>query len=101
MNDEFVCNVWLLSFLWSYVIHYHHDHDDAGHHQQVIISCPFKTLPGLEQYAVKNYAEAFEAFPRALAESSGVKEREVISNLYAAHNAGEKTIGFDIEVRLS
>jgi len=56
-----------------------------------------QTLPGLEQYAVKNYAEAFEAFPRALAESSGVKEREVISNLYAAHNAGEKTIGFDIE----
>ena len=57
-----------------------------------------QTLPGLEQYSVKNYAEAFEAFPRALAESSGVKEREVISTLYAAHNAGEKTVGFDIEV---
>ena len=59
-----------------------------------------QTLPGLEQYAVKKYAEAFEVFPRALAGSSGVKERELISNLYAAHNAGEKTIGFDIEVRV-
>ncbi|XP_065057019.1 T-complex protein 1 subunit theta-like [Rhopilema esculentum] len=56
-----------------------------------------QTLPGLEQYSVRKYAEAFEAFPKALAENSGTKATELISNLYAAHNAGEKTIGFNIE----
>lgn len=33
-----------------------------------------------------------------MAENAGVKARELISNLYAAHNNGEKNIGFDIEV---
>lgn len=56
-----------------------------------------QTIPGLEQYAVKKFAEAFEIFPRVMAENAGVKATELISNLYAAHNNGEKNIGFDIE----
>jgi len=56
-----------------------------------------QTVPGLEQYAIKKYSEAFEIVPRTMAENAGVKATELISNLYAAHNAGEKNIGFDIE----
>lgn len=56
-----------------------------------------QTIPGLEQYAIKKFAEAFEIVPRTMAENAGVKATELISNLYAAHNNGEKNIGFDIE----
>ena len=59
-----------------------------------------KTCPGLEQYAIKKFAEAFEAVPRALAENSGVKANELISKLYAEHHKGGKNMGFDIEVRV-
>ncbi|CAL8364789.1 unnamed protein product [Lota lota] len=56
-----------------------------------------ETCPGLEQYAIKKFAEAFEAVPRALAENSGVKANELISKLYAEHHKGNKNMGFDIE----
>lgn len=56
-----------------------------------------ETCPGLEQYAIKKFAESLESLPRALAENSGVKATELISKLYAAHQAGEKNVGFDIE----
>uniref|UniRef100_A0A8C5F369 T-complex protein 1 subunit theta n=1 Tax=Gadus morhua TaxID=8049 RepID=A0A8C5F369_GADMO len=56
-----------------------------------------ETCPGLEQYAIKKFAEAFEAVPRALAENSGVKANELISKLYAEHHKGGKNMGFDIE----
>uniref|UniRef100_A0A3Q2CGM2 T-complex protein 1 subunit theta n=1 Tax=Cyprinodon variegatus TaxID=28743 RepID=A0A3Q2CGM2_CYPVA len=55
------------------------------------------SCPGLEQYAIKKFAEAFEALPRALAKNSGVKGNELISKLYSAHHEGNKNIGFDIE----
>ena len=57
-----------------------------------------QSCPGLEQYAIKKFAEAFEAVPRALAENSGVKGNELISKLYAVHHEGNKNMGFDIEV---
>lgn len=57
-----------------------------------------QSCPGLEQYSIKKFAEAFEVIPRALAESSGVKGSELISKLYAAHHEGNKNMGFDIEV---
>lgn len=57
-----------------------------------------QTCPGLEQYAIKKFAEAFEAIPRALSENSGVKANEVISKLYAVHQEGNKNAGLDIEV---
>jgi T-complex protein 1 subunit theta len=56
-----------------------------------------KTMPGLGQYAVQKYAEALEVVPRTMAENAGVKPTELISNLYAAHSAGEKNVGFNIE----
>uniref|UniRef100_A0A7N6FAR2 T-complex protein 1 subunit theta n=1 Tax=Anabas testudineus TaxID=64144 RepID=A0A7N6FAR2_ANATE len=56
-----------------------------------------ESCPGLEQYAIKKFAEAFEALPRALAENSGVKGNELISKLYSAHHEGNKNMGFDIE----
>jgi T-complex protein 1 subunit theta len=56
-----------------------------------------QTIPGLEQYAIKKFSEAFEIFPRTMAENAGVKATELISNLYAAHNSGEQNIGFNIE----
>jgi len=56
-----------------------------------------QTIPGLEQYAIKKFSEAFEIVPRTMAENAGVKATELISNLYAAHNNGEKNMGFDIE----
>lgn len=56
-----------------------------------------ETCPGLDQYAIKKFAEAFEAIPRALAENSGVKANEVLSKLYAVHQEGNKNMGFDME----
>ncbi|XP_064208681.1 T-complex protein 1 subunit theta-like isoform X1 [Anguilla rostrata] len=56
-----------------------------------------ESCPGLEQYAIKKFAEAFEAVPRALAENSGIKGNELISKLYASHHEGNKNMGFDIE----
>ncbi|KAK2714890.1 T-complex protein 1 subunit theta-like [Artemia franciscana] len=55
------------------------------------------TCPGLEQYAIKKFAQALEVFPRTLAENTGVKPNEVLSRLYAAHEEGKKSEGFDIE----
>lgn len=43
------------------------------------------TLPGLEQYAVRNFALALESFPKALADNSGHKSAVVISKLLEAH----------------
>ena len=45
--------------------------------------------PGLPQYAIKKYAEAFEVIPRTLAESAGLDATEVLAALYTAHqNSG-------------
>ncbi|KAK3923082.1 T-complex protein 1 subunit theta [Frankliniella fusca] len=54
------------------------------------------TRPGLEQYAVKKFAVALEGFAKILAENTGVKANELVSKLYAAHEEGQKTTGFDI-----
>lgn len=43
--------------------------------------------PGLSQYAIKKYAEAFEVIPRTLAESAGLDATEVLARLYTAHNS--------------
>ena len=56
-----------------------------------------ETHPGLGQYSINKFAEALEIIPRVLAENSGVKPKEVISKLYAAHSEGNKNMGFDIE----
>ncbi|KUI59843.1 putative T-complex protein 1 subunit theta [Cytospora mali] len=54
--------------------------------------------PGLAQYAIKKYGEAFEVIPRTIAESAGLDATEVLSRLYAAHTRKEVwTAGVDIE----
>ena len=62
--------------------------------------------PGLPQYAIKKYAEAFEVIPRTLAESAGLDATEVLATLYTTHhkaaisktsNEEDWTIGVDIE----
>jgi len=56
-----------------------------------------ETHPGLEQYSINKFAEALEIIPRVLAENSGVKPKEIISKLYAAHSEGNTNMGFDID----
>ena len=61
--------------------------------------------PGLPQYAIRKYGEAFEVIPRTLAESAGLDATEVLARLYTAHAANQKrnkdsnewTMGVDIE----
>ncbi|EGS20779.1 T-complex protein 1 subunit theta-like protein [Thermochaetoides thermophila DSM 1495] len=54
--------------------------------------------PGLAQYSIKKYGEAFEVVPRTLAESAGLDATEVVSRLYAAHQKKDGwTTGVDIE----
>eukprot|EP00035_Acanthoeca_spectabilis_P020063 m.430973 g.430973 ORF g.430973 m.430973 type:complete len:549 (-) comp17238_c0_seq1:37-1683(-) len=52
---------------------------------------------GLEQYAICAFAEALEAIPQVLAENAGVKAKDMVSLLYAAHAKGETAAGVDIE----
>jgi T-complex protein 1 subunit theta len=59
-----------------------------------------ETCPGMEQYAIKKFADALEAVPKALAENCGVKAAEVLSQLYAAHQAGGVTTGVDVDSEL-
>ena len=37
-----------------------------------------ESYPGLEQYAIKKFAEAFESVPKALAENSGQKVSRIV-----------------------
>ncbi|EKX45203.1 cytosolic chaperonin protein, theta subunit [Guillardia theta CCMP2712] len=53
--------------------------------------------PGLEQYAIKKYAEALETIPRTLAENAGQDTTSTISNLYADHTAGKLNHGINID----
>lgn len=55
--------------------------------------------PGIPQYAIKKYGEAFEVIPRTLAESAGLDATEVLSRLYAAHHKKEDdwSTGVDVE----
>jgi T-complex protein 1 subunit theta len=53
--------------------------------------------PGLDQYAIKKFGEAFEVIPRTLCENAGLDATDVISQLYAGHQAGNVSIGVDVE----
>jgi T-complex protein 1 subunit theta len=56
------------------------------------ISAIADKTPGLGQYAIRKYAEAFEVIPRTLAESAGLDATEVLSNLYTAHAVSSKSV---------
>jgi len=53
--------------------------------------------PGLMQYSIKRYGEAFEVIPRTISENAGLKTTEILASLYAAHQKGEKSFGIDVE----
>ena len=42
--------------------------------------------PGLSQYAIRKFGEAFEVIPRTLAESAGLDATAVLSKLYSSHS---------------
>ena len=54
------------------------------------------TCPGLDQYAIKKYAEALEALPRAIAENAGYKGPDILSKLLVAHQKGQVNQGIDV-----
>merc|ERR1711959_230958 len=56
------------------------------------------TIPGLEQYAVRSYAEAFEVVARSLAQNAGHKATELISDLYASHTKGQTSAGVTVDI---
>jgi T-complex protein 1 subunit theta len=52
---------------------------------------------GLDQYSIKKFAEAFEVFPRSLADNCGQNSMDVVSKLYTAHEKGDNFAGLDVE----
>ena len=55
-----------------------------------------EATPGLEQYAMRKFAEALEVVPRTLAENAGLNPTDILAKLYAAHEAGEAGAAVDI-----
>merc|ERR1712000_735364 len=54
--------------------------------------------PGLDRYAARKFASAFECVPRILAEVSGYNGTNVVAQLEAEHNAeGKGTYGLNVE----
>lgn len=53
--------------------------------------------PGLEQYAIRKFAESFLVVPRTLCESAGHSSTDSIATLSAAHQEGKATWGVDVE----
>lgn len=57
--------------------------------------------PGIAQYSICKYGQAFEIVPRILAESAGLQSTEILSRLYTSHHKRDDwTTGVDIEVRM-
>ncbi|KAI9292556.1 chaperonin-containing T-complex theta subunit Cct8 [Neoconidiobolus thromboides FSU 785] len=54
---------------------------------------------GLNQYAIKKFAEALEIVPRTLGETSGMSSYEILSKLHAAHYTNQENcfVGVDID----
>jgi T-complex protein 1 subunit theta len=55
------------------------------------------TTPGIAQYAIRKYAEAFEVVPRQLATNAGQDATEVIAKLIWSHNQGNTSVGVDAD----
>jgi len=55
-----------------------------------------ETLPGREQLAVRSFAEALEAIPITLTENAGLDPIDVLSELRARHENGEKWAGIEV-----
>ncbi len=55
-----------------------------------------ESLSGREQLAVQKFAEALEVIPVTLAENAGLDPIDVLTELKAAHDRGEKFAGIDV-----
>ncbi|MCF7860686.1 TCP-1/cpn60 chaperonin family protein [Candidatus Woesearchaeota archaeon] len=55
-----------------------------------------ETLSGKEQLAVKAYAHSLEIIPKTLAENAGIDPIDMLTELKAAHEKGEKGAGLDV-----
>lgn len=53
-------------------------------------------VTGLDQYAVRKYADSFMIIPKTLTETSGLNSSDVVSKLTVAHQHGKKTWGVDL-----
>jgi T-complex protein 1 subunit theta len=54
-----------------------------------------KTQPGLDQYAIEKFGQAFEIIPRTLADNAGLKAEEIIAKLYS-ETAKSPYMGIDV-----
>ncbi|HZX44171.1 MAG TPA: thermosome subunit beta [Candidatus Nanoarchaeia archaeon] len=54
------------------------------------------SLSGREQLAVMKFADAMEIIPRTLAENAGIDPIDILTELKAAHDKGEKWSGIDV-----
>ncbi|KAJ9460826.1 T-complex protein 1 subunit theta, partial [Diplonema papillatum] len=52
---------------------------------------------GIDQYSIRCFANAFEVGPRALADVAGHHGHELMPEIVAAHEAGDKKAGVDVE----
>lgn len=57
-----------------------------------------ETLPGMEQYAVQKFAEALQSLPGSIAENAGIKSHDILLQLLAAHEKGDRHAAVDISV---
>lgn len=53
--------------------------------------------PGLEQYAIRAFAESLECVARTLADNAGWDAVQVVSDMRAAHVNGNNDVGVDVE----
>jgi len=52
--------------------------------------------PGLDQYAIRKYADSFLVFPRTLAEVSGEDATKIVDTLVGHHASNQKTAGYAV-----
>lgn len=64
-------------------------------HLASVIQTYAKTQPGLDQYAIDKFGQAFEVIPRTLSENAGLKAEEIIAKLYA-ETAKSSEFGIDV-----
>ncbi len=55
-----------------------------------------QTMPGREQLAIQGYADAMETVPITLGENAGLDPIDIVSDLRARHEKGEKWAGVDV-----
>ncbi|CAB1344850.1 unnamed protein product [Coregonus sp. 'balchen'] len=55
-----------------------------------------RTLPGMEAYCVRAYADALEVVPSTLAENAGLNPISTVTELRNRHAQGEKTAGINV-----